>query len=74
MRKPAPVLVGLGVGVVGTLFAGIYLWFFALLLPLVVGGASVVFARTRAFGLGVLAAACGSVVFLLTLALLFTVF
>ena len=61
-------------GLVCTFFAGVAVWYYAPVLPLLLGGITVVFRRTRAFGLGVLATACGSVVFLASLALLFTVF
>lgn len=73
-RKPAWILTGLIAGLAITFFAGIAVWFYAPLLPLLVGGVTVLFKRTRAFGLGMLATACGSVVFLATLAVLFTVF
>ena len=71
-RNPAPILIGLAIGTLCTLVAGVYFWFYAPLLPFVVGGIMTVFRRTQAFGLGVLAAACGSVAFLVTLLVLFT--
>lgn len=73
-RSRTPILTGLAVGTICTFLAGIYFWFYAPLLPLVIGGITVPFRRTQAFGLGVLAAACGSVAFLVTLLVLFTVF
>jgi len=73
-RSPTAVLIGLVVGIICTFVAGVYFWFYAPLLPFVVGAVTVLFRRTRAFALGVLAAACGAVVFLVTLLLLFTVF
>jgi hypothetical protein len=73
-RTPAWILIGLAVGMACTFIAGAAVWFYAPLVPLLLGGVAVLSARLRAFGLGLLAAACGSVVFLATLAVLFTVF
>ncbi|OBB02247.1 hypothetical protein A5662_12575 [Mycobacteriaceae bacterium 1482268.1] len=73
-RSPAWVLIGLAVGIAATLLVGVYLWYYALIVPFLIGGVTVLFRRTQAFGLGVLAAGCGTVVFLVTLAVMFTVF
>ena len=73
-RSPALLLIGLAVGIACTLLAGMFVLVFAPILPLLVGFVLILFPRTRALALGVLAAACGSVVFLATMAVLFTVF
>ena len=72
-KNPAGILIGMAVGMACTFIAGVAVWFYAPLVPLLLGGVTVLFPRLRAFGLGVLASACGSVVFLATLAVLFTI-
>ena len=73
-RRPALLLIGLTVGIACAWLAGLFSPVFAPLLPLLVGGVAVLFKRTQALALGVLAAASGVLVFLLTMALLFMVF
>jgi hypothetical protein len=73
-RKPALLLLGLMVGIACAWVAGLFAFVFAPLLPLLVGGVMIVFKRTQAVALGVLAAAAGVLVFVVTLAVLFTAF
>jgi hypothetical protein len=73
-RRPALLLIGLTIGIACAWLAGLISPIFAPILPLLVGGVAVLFKRTQAPALGVLAAACGVLVFLLTMAVLFMVF
>ncbi len=73
-RKPLLLLLGLTIGFglawIPTLLSPI----FAPLPPLIVGGVLTLFPRTQAVALGMIAAACGIVVFLATGLLLLAVF
>ena len=73
-RKPALLLLGLTVGIACAWVAGLFAFVFAPLLPLLVGGVMILFKRAQAVALGVLAAAAGVLVFVVTMAVLFTVF
>lgn len=67
-------LLGLTLGIALAWVAGLFAFVFAPLLPLLMGGVMIVFKRTQAVALGVVAAAAGVLVFVVTMALLFTVF
>jgi hypothetical protein len=73
-RQPVPLLFGLTIGLVLAWVLGALAPPFAPLLPLVIGGPLLLFKRTQALALGVLAAACGVVVFLVTGFLLIWIF
>jgi hypothetical protein len=72
-RSPVWVLTGLAVGLAAGYFAAIVFWPAAPILPFLLGTATVPFAKTKAFGLGAWAAACGVPTFLITVFLLFLI-
>jgi hypothetical protein len=72
-RSPARVLAGLAAGLALGYFAAIFFWPAAPFLPFLLGMATVPFAKTKAFGLGAWAAACGVPTFLITVFLLFLI-
>jgi hypothetical protein len=49
----------------------VYMWPFAWIFPVLLGGATYPWARTRQFAVGAFAAACGAAVAALTAAILF---
>ncbi|OBK70928.1 hypothetical protein [Mycobacterium sp. 1274761.0] len=71
---PLAIFTGFVVGIACTLLVGIYLWWYALIVPFLIGGGTVLFRRTQGFGLGVVASGCAAVVFVATLAVLFIAF
>lgn len=73
-RQPVPLLLGLAIGLGFGWLGGIFTPVFAPLLPLVVGGLMFLFKRTQAIAFGVVSAAAGVFVFLVTLLLLFWIF
>lgn len=73
-RRPVPLLFGLTIGLVLAWIAGALAPPLAPFLPLVVGGPLLLFKRTQPLALGVLAAACGVGVFVLTGFLLIVIF
>ncbi len=73
-HAPMPLLLGLTIGLGCAWFAGLLTPVFAPLLPLLVGGPMILFKRTQAVALGVLSAAVGVLVFLVTVFVLFWIF
>lgn len=66
-HRPVPLLLGLLVGTLTLALSAGYYWPLAAVFPLVLVAVTVPPKRTRTFGLGALAAACGAVVAVLTL-------
>lgn len=73
-RRPVPLLFGLAIGLGCAWVAAVLTPLFAPLLPLVVGGAMILFRRTQGVALGVVSAACGVAAFLVATVLLFWIF
>lgn len=65
-HRPLPLLSGLLVGALTLVPAALFIWTLAPLVPLLLGGVIMQLKRTRSFGLGMLAAACGGGVAVLT--------
>jgi hypothetical protein len=73
-RQPVPLLLGLTLGLVSGWMGGALSPVLAPLPPLIVGGVLTFIRKTQAVGLGMIAAACGIVTFLVTGFLLLAIF
>jgi hypothetical protein len=73
-RQPVQLLFGLAIGLGLAWIVGAIAPPYAPLLPLLIGGPMLLFKRTQALALGMLAAACGVVVFLVTGFVLIVIF